>query len=98
MAAERQKLGDAEIDARLRALPNWKYDGGHLARSIALGSYRHGVRLVTRIADAAEGANHHPDMTLRYAALEVTLSTHDAGGVTARDFALARVIDDIAAD
>jgi len=57
-----------------------------------------GLELVARIGAAAEAANHHPDLDLRYGHLDVRLSSHDAGGVTRRDVDLARTIDAIAAE
>jgi 4a-hydroxytetrahydrobiopterin dehydratase len=56
-----------------------------------------GLRLVNQIGDAAESANHHPDLLLTYPKVEVTLTSHDAGGVTSRDIAMARTISDLAA-
>ncbi len=59
---------------------------------------RTGLRLVNRIGGAAESANHHPDLVLTYPHVEVTLTSHDAGGVTSRDISMARTISGFAAE
>ncbi|GAB2460237.1 VOC family protein [Nocardioides hungaricus] len=64
----------------------------------ATGSFATGLELVTRIAEAAEEANHHPDVVLTYPQVDVDLHSHDVQGVTSRDIALARRISEIAAE
>lgn len=92
------KLDDEAVTRALSGRPAWARDGDLIRRRVELASFRHAIRVVNRIADAAEGADHHPDLRLSYRTLEIELTTHDAGGLSARDLALAKVIDDILAD
>jgi 4a-hydroxytetrahydrobiopterin dehydratase len=83
-----------EIAERLRALPGWAVEGGELAKTYVVRSFAHGVVFIGAIAQLAEAADHHPDLRLHaYRHVTVRLSTHRAGGITARDFALAAQID-----
>jgi len=89
-------LPDDDITARLARLPGWTRTGDEIERTYELASFPAVIDLVRRIADAAEAANHHPDLDIRYRKLRVALSTHDAGGLTDKDFALATQIDALA--
>lgn len=64
-----------------------------LARTVVLGSFAQALGYVVTVGALAEAANHHPDIDVRYRAVTLRLSSHDAGGITARDVALARQID-----
>jgi 4a-hydroxytetrahydrobiopterin dehydratase len=64
-----------------------------LARTVVLGSFAQALGYVVTVGVLAEAANHHPDIDVRYRAVTLRLSTHDAGGITALDVALARQID-----
>ncbi|MCA8955162.1 MAG: 4a-hydroxytetrahydrobiopterin dehydratase [Planctomycetes bacterium] len=87
-----QRLSDARIAEELGALPGWAFDGGKLHRAFRFSDFRAAFAFMTRVALAAEAANHHPEWRNVYSSVEVWLTTHDAGGVTARDFELAREI------
>jgi len=89
-------LPDHEVSARLARLPRWARSGDEIVRTYELPSFRATIGLVDRIADAAEAANHHPDLDIRYSKLRVALTTHDQGGLTDKDFALAAQIDALA--
>ena len=89
-------LGQADVDAA--DLPDWRLFGTALHTRFLTGNFAAGLRLLNAIGEAAEQANHHPDLDLRYPHLDVKLSSHDAGGVTARDVALARQISQFAAE
>ena len=78
-------------------LPDWRMIHQVLFVVYRTGSFAAGLKLVERIAEAAESANHHPDLTLTYPQVVVTLWSHDVGGVTDRDVALARTISTLAA-
>lgn len=78
-------------------LADWRHDGDALHARYASGDFATGLDLVNRIGASAEDAGHHPDITLTYPAVEVALTSHDAGGVTSRDIELARAISDHAA-
>jgi 4a-hydroxytetrahydrobiopterin dehydratase len=79
-------------------LAGWLHVPGALMTRVRTGDFTTGLALVNAIAGEAEAANHHPDLTLRYAAVDVRLSSHDAGGVTERDLRLARRIGELAAE
>ena len=89
-------LSDDEIAAGLAALPGWEAAGGAIAKRFDLGDFRAAVAFVVRIAFEAEAADHHPDLDIRYRRVTVSLSTHSAGGVTAKDLALAAAIEALA--
>lgn len=88
-------LPAAEREAALRHLPEWTYDEARhaLFREIRLGDFGETFALMTRIAIVAEKADHHPEWSNVYNRLSIWLTTHDAGGVSARDVALAKAID-----
>ena len=79
-------------------LPDWRLLGAALHTRFRTGNFAAGLRLVNAIGEAAEAANHHPDLDLRYPHLDVKLYSHDAGGVTDRDLSLARRISELAAE
>ncbi|GAA2728918.1 VOC family protein [Cellulomonas aerilata] len=79
------------VDAR-----HWRVLLRTLRATFRTGSFARGVELVARIGEAADAANHHPDVDLRYGRVHVVLTSHDAGGLTERDTALAGVISSIA--
>lgn len=89
------KLDDATIETKLKDLPEWKREGDSIVRKHKAGSVREAVAIIGRIADVAEGANHHPDLTWTWRFLTIAFTTHDAGGLTDRDFHLAQVVEDI---
>ena len=88
MSDPQQILTSAEIDAA--ALEGWQRDGETLTARFATGDFATGLDLVNRIGADAERADHHPDLTLTYPEVTVTLSSHDVGGITRRDIDLAR--------
>jgi 4a-hydroxytetrahydrobiopterin dehydratase len=88
------KLSVDEIAARAAQLPDWEVRADQLMRTFTLASFAHAVIFIGAIAQLAEAANHHPDLLLHdYNQLTVTLTTHSAGGLTEKDFALAARID-----
>ncbi|MTE17327.1 4a-hydroxytetrahydrobiopterin dehydratase [Nocardia aurantiaca] len=86
-------LSDDDIAKALTELPDWAREGDSIRRTIEASSFLAGIELVRRVAAAAEVADHHPDIDIRWRRVTFTLSTHSAGGLTARDMALAREID-----
>ncbi|RFS83877.1 4a-hydroxytetrahydrobiopterin dehydratase [Actinomadura spongiicola] len=90
-------LDDTAVTDRLRDLPAWNRDGDRIHRQVKAPSFLTGIDVVTDVARAAEDADHHPDIDIRWRTLTFTLTTHSAGGLTARDFDLAAEIDRIAA-
>jgi 4a-hydroxytetrahydrobiopterin dehydratase len=95
----RDRLDDGALSEALGALPGWSVDGDALTRTFECADFRAAVALIDRIADTAEASNHHPDLCLRrYRLLEVRLTTHDRGGITAWDVVLAHAIEVLAAE
>lgn len=90
-------LDDAAVADRLRDLPAWSRHGDEIRREVKAPSFPEGIAVVDEVARAAEDANHHPDIDIRWRTLTFALSTHSAGGLTGKDFDLAAVIDRIAA-
>jgi 4a-hydroxytetrahydrobiopterin dehydratase len=87
---------EPEIVARLAAeLPHWRYEGGWIRRKYRTHSWKGTLMVINAVGHLAEAAWHHPDITASYAWLEVRLMTHDAKGVTDKDFALARKIEEV---
>lgn len=96
MSDPKQKLTDAEItDA---GLTGWHQLDGALHAQFRTGDFVAGLALVNKIGEAAEASNHHPDLTLTYPEVGVSLSSHDVGGITSRDVALARQISAFAVE
>lgn len=90
-----ERLKIAEVIAA--DLPDWRMIQNALYATFKTGDFVAGLTLVEHIAEAAETANHHPDLTLTYPSVAVKLNSHDVGGVTERDLDLARVISGLAA-
>jgi len=88
-------LSDDEVAAALAELPEWSGDHTGIRRSVKAATFPAGVTLVDRVAEAAEAADHHPDIDIRWRTITFTLVTHSAGGVTERDLAMARTVDEI---
>ena len=90
-----EKLSAAERAAALAELADWTEVEGRdaIAKTFSFGDFNEAFGFMTRIALAAEKADHHPEWFNVYNRVEITLSTHDAGGLSARDIALAKVID-----
>jgi 4a-hydroxytetrahydrobiopterin dehydratase len=87
------KLSDDEVRDGLRGLKGWRREGDEIIREYELESFPAVISFVTRIADLAEAADHHPDLDIRYNKLRVALTSHDAGGLTNRDLKLATNIE-----
>ena len=89
----REAFTEEAARARLRERPGWEIADGCLRREYRFESYKGGVDFATRVAELAERADHHPDILIGYRRVVLTLISHDAGGLTARDFDLAEQID-----
>lgn len=89
------KLSEEAIADGLRRLPHWEQRGDEIARAVEASDFRAAQALVNRLCDLAEGACHHPTVHWTYARVEILLTTHDVGGLSAKDFALAQLIDTI---
>ncbi|KKI18521.1 4a-hydroxytetrahydrobiopterin dehydratase [Sphingomonas sp. ABOLG] len=91
------QLSEAERAEALDALPDWDYDEGRdaISRSIVFTDFAEAFGFMTQVALIAERADHHPEWTNVWNRVEITLTTHDAGGLSARDVDLATAIDSI---
>ena len=89
-------LDRAEIERRLAALPGWHHRGNAIEKHFDRGNFDGSMRFVNAVAQAANAQDHHPDILLSWNDVTFTLSSHDAGGLTERDFRLARTIDELA--
>lgn len=89
------KLTEAEVSEALATLPEWalRQDGLAITRKLAFGDFAEAFGFMTRIAILAEKADHHPEWFNVYNRVEITLTTHDANGLSKRDIALAAQID-----
>jgi len=94
--ARPEKLGPAEIEALLAQRPHWSLDDGKLHRSFRFADFNAAFGFMARVALAAEVLNHHPEWSNVYDRVVVHLTTHDAGGLTELDFALAAKMDEFA--
>lgn len=82
-------LSEAEISARLNTVPSWRHEGNEIARTFQFPDFRAALAFVNKAGELAEAAGHHPDIDIRYNKVRLALTTHDAGGLTAKDFDLA---------
>lgn len=91
--ARRKRLTESEIRDRLRGVPAWVRDGDVIARTWTFEAFPPALAFINRVGELAEAADHHPDIYNSWATVRLQLTTHDAGGLTDRDFDLARKID-----
>lgn len=82
-------LSSAEVASRLSTVPGWEVNSGELVRIYSFKDFRAAMAFVNQVADLAEDAGHHPDIDVRYNKVRLALVTHDAGGITGKDFDLA---------
>jgi 4a-hydroxytetrahydrobiopterin dehydratase len=94
----RTPLDDDALLACLRDLPRWRAQGGSLVRVVEAPSFRKAQAWVNRIADLAEGADHHPDLEWSHRRLAIRLQTHDRKAITRLDARLAALIDEVLGD
>lgn len=90
-----EKLNEREISRAIENLKGWKIKGDTIEKTFKFKDFREAFAAMCRIAFECEAQNHHPDWTNVYNTLTVSLHTHDAGGVTAKDFKLAQSIERI---
>ena len=96
MTATQTTYDDGQIAARLRELPGWYFENGGIRRVYKTDGWPTTLMLVNAIGYVAEAADHHPDLQVSWGRIIVALNTHSANGITDRDFALARRIEDVA--
>jgi len=94
--AERQKLSEAEVRARLSEVPGWELVDGKLHNAFRFTSFVQAFGFMSSVALVAEAMNHHPDWSNVYNRVIIDLNTHDVGGISTLDFTLAKRINEIA--
>ena len=89
------KLDPQQIQQQMGDFPEWTLNGDTLQRTFGFEDFVGAMEFVNRVAELAEELQHHPDIMIRYNKVTLTLTTHDAGGLTSRDFELARSTDEL---
>ena len=84
-----------EIQLQLKPMPGWVRRGMTLTRTYQFKEFMQGIQFVTRVAKRAEKTQHHPDIDIRFNKVTLKLTTHDEGGITEKDFAMARQCDGV---
>jgi len=88
-------LSRVEVTEKLALLPNWRLAEETIERTLTFADFPAAMAFVNRVAEAAEKAGHHPDIDIRWNKVRLALTSHDAGGLTKRDFNLAAVLDSL---
>ncbi|HET7509901.1 MAG TPA: 4a-hydroxytetrahydrobiopterin dehydratase [Solirubrobacterales bacterium] len=86
-------MSDSEVQERLAGLSGWERAGEAIEKSFKCGDFVGSVEFASKLVEPAEGMNHHPDLSISWDTVTVTISTHSEGGLTANDFELAEKID-----
>jgi len=86
-------LSDTEIKSRLKGLNGWKHEGKFISKTFEFDHFMDAIAFVNEVAEAAEREEHHPDISIRYTTVRLSIQTHSEGGVTEWDVGLARAID-----
>jgi 4a-hydroxytetrahydrobiopterin dehydratase len=86
-------LSSKEVDEQLNSLTGWKRHGDEIEKQFQFTDFVQAMQFVNKVAAEANAADHHPDIKIEYNKVKMTLSTHSAGGITTKDFALAQRID-----
>lgn len=86
-------LDDAAIARELAEISGWERAGDTIVKTVKLADFKAAMGFVNEVAEIAEAQNHHPDITIQWNKVTLTLSTHAAGGLTSYDFLLARLLD-----
>jgi 4a-hydroxytetrahydrobiopterin dehydratase len=87
------KLTSDEITTKIKTLAGWEYKENGISKRFQFKTFMDGIHFIGKVAEMAEKADHHPDILVNYKRITFTCSTHDAGGVTEKDFALATEIE-----
>ncbi|MEO5761567.1 MAG: 4a-hydroxytetrahydrobiopterin dehydratase [Vicinamibacteria bacterium] len=91
--AKLKALKTTEVVKRLSELEGWTLSREALRCQFRFETFKKAIQFVNKVADMAEAADHHPDIDIRFSLVKLALSTHDAKGITEKDFALAKAID-----
>ena len=96
LEANPMPLNQAEIEQKIQTLPQWQQQDQTLTRTFKFKGFVEAIAFVDQLVEPAEAAGHHPDLAISYNKVTVSLTTHDAGGLTQMDFDLAQKISEIA--
>ena len=88
-------LTQSEIDRQIQTVPQWQQEGQTITRTFEFKNFVEAIAFVEQLVEPAEAAQHHPDLAISYNKVTVSLTSHDAGGLTAKDFELAQTISQI---
>jgi 4a-hydroxytetrahydrobiopterin dehydratase len=91
-----KSLSSEEAQTRLGSLHGWRIESGELVKTFNFKDFRTALQFVNQVGDATESVGHHPDIDIRYSRVRLSLMTHDAGGLTPKDFDLAHRADELA--
>ena len=91
-----EKLTSDQIKSALPSVPEWKQKGDTISRTFQFKDFPAAIKFVNTLAGLAEKENHHPDIDIRWNKVTLALTTHDAGGLTEKDIALAKQCDELA--
>ena len=90
-----ETLTSEQVTAELATTPGWEVTDGQITRTVTRKDFRDALLYVNAVGYLAEQANHHPDIAISWNKVTLTLVTHSAGGLTSKDFALARQVSDL---
>ncbi|MEQ8962196.1 MAG: 4a-hydroxytetrahydrobiopterin dehydratase [Coleofasciculus sp. C2-GNP5-27] len=90
-------LSDAEIQEKVKSLDGWTVEGKELRTTRQFKDFVEAIAFVNKIVEPAEAAGHHPDLGISYNKVTISLTTHDAGGLTANDFDMAQTLSKLSA-
>ena len=90
---ERRKLDVAEIESNLAGMPGWSLTDGQIRKEYLFDTYKAGLVFAVAVGHFADRMDHHPDLFIGYQKVKIGLNTHDLGGISTYDFALARQIE-----
>lgn len=96
LKADTMPLTQTEIDRQIQALPEWQQEDQTITRTFKFKNFVEAIAFVDKLVEPAEAAGHHPDLAISYNKVTISLTTHDAGGLTQMDFDLAQTISEIA--
>ncbi len=90
-----ETLTSEQVTAELATTPGWEVADGQITRTVTRKDFRDALLYVNAVGYVAEQANHHPDIAISWNKVTLTLVTHSAGGLTSKDFAIARQVNDL---
>lgn len=94
--ANSMPLNQTEVEQQIQAIPQWQQKEQIITRTFIFKNFVEAIAFVNKLVEPAEAAEHHPDLDISYNKVIVSLTSHDAGGLTPKDFELAKIISDLA--